>query len=145
MTNRLPAHGKGIHIFCFFAVVSLLLLSCGCTQTPAGSPAAPATQATPAPQTAGTSVITVTQPDSSHIQIAYPGSVETDKLVELEITITDSNGRVTTQSMGSRLATTPVRYGSSQTITGSFDGKDRVFVTGYFSDGSQKPIIDTTI
>ena len=142
MTNRLPAHGKGIYIFCFFAVVSLLLLSCGCTQTPAGSPAAPATQAT---QTTGSSIVTVTQPDSSHIQIAYPGSVQTDKLVELEITVTDSNGRVTTQSMGSRLATTPIRYGSSHTITGSFDGKDRVFVTGYFSDGSQKPIIDTTL
>ena len=139
MTNRLPAHGKGIHIFCFIAVVFLLILSCGCTQSPAGSPPAQATQA------ASTSVVTVTQPDSSHIQIAYPGSVETDKLVELEITVTDSNGRVTTQSMGSRLATTPIRYGSSHTFTGSFDGKDRVFVTGYFSDGSQKPIIDTTL
>ena len=47
--------------------------------------------------------------------------------------------------MGSRLATTPIQYGSSRTFTGSFDGKDRVFVTGYFSDGSQKPMIDTTI
>jgi hypothetical protein len=47
--------------------------------------------------------------------------------------------------MGSRLATTPVQFGSSHEITGSFDGKDRVFITGYFSDGSQKPIIDTII
>ena len=140
MTNGLPSHGKGIQILCIFAVVSLLLLSCGCTQAPASSPTTPAAK-TQAPET---SVVTITQPDSSHITIAYPGSVQTDKLVELEITITDSNGRVTTQSMGSRLATTPVRYGSSQTITGSFDGKDRVFVTGYFSDGSQKQIIDST-
>ena len=136
MKNGLLPHGKGIQILCFFAVVSLLLLSCGCTQQPAGS------QSTPA---AGTPAVTVTQPDASHIVITYPGSPQTDKLVELEISITDSNGRVKTESMGSRLATTPVRYGGTHTITGSFEGKDRVFITGYFSDGSQKPIIDTTI
>ena len=127
---------KGLHALCIPAVLTLLFLSCGCTQQPAAS------QATPA---AGTPVLTVTQPDSSHILITYPGSLQTDKLVELEISITDSNGRVTTKSMGSRLATTPIQYGSSYTISGSFDGKDRVYVTGYFSDGSQKPIIDTTI
>jgi hypothetical protein len=143
MVKRLLAP-RGYQLLCFFAVVSILLLSCGCTQQPTGSQTTPAAvlQAAPA---AGTPAVTVTQPDSSHIIITYPGTLQTEKLVELEISITDSNGRVKTESMGSRLATTPVQYGSSHSITGSFDGKDRVFVAGYFSDGSQKPIIDTVI
>ena len=130
--------GKGCQTLCFLAVLSLLFLSCGCTQQPqpAGSQTAPDAEA-PA--------ITVSQPDTSHIIITYPGRLDMDKLVELEISITDSKGRVKTESMGSRLATTPVQFGSSHEITGSFDGKDRVFITGYFSDGSQKPIIDTII
>jgi hypothetical protein len=135
MKNGLSMHGKGMQVFCFFAVVSLLVLSCGCTQAPVGSTA----------QVDETPAVTVTQPDSSHIVLTYPGSTRTDKLVELQISITDSTGRVTTQSMGSRQATTPIPYGSSHPITGSFDGKDRVLVTGYFSDGSQKTMIDTTL
>ena len=131
MMNGLFIHRKEIQVLCFFAVLSLLLVSCGCMQMPAGS------QTTPA--------VTVTKPDSLHILITYPGSPQTDKLVELEISVTDSNGRVTTKSMGSRLGTTPIQYGSSYSISGSFDGKDQVFVTGYFSDGSRKTIIDTTI
>lgn len=138
MTPSTLIHGNGIQHLCVFAVVSLLLISCGCTQAPAGS----AESAAPA---AETPVITVTQPDSSHIVITYPGSTRTDKLTELEVSITDSNGKVITQAMGSRQATTPIPYGSSRSFTGSFDGKDRVFVTGYFSDGSQKTMTDTTI
>ena len=130
MTDRLPDQGKKIQILCFLAVL-LLLLACGCTQPSAGSPPAP--------------VVTISQPDTSHIVVTYPGSPQTDKLVELEITITDSSGKVKTESWGSRLATTPIQYGNSRTITGSFDGKDHVFITGYFSDGSQKQLIDTTI
>jgi hypothetical protein len=137
MKNGLFTHGKGMQLLCFFAVVSLLLLSCGCTQQSSGSPAA-------APP-AETAIVTVTQPDSAHILITYPGSPRTDTLVELEISVTDSTGKVTTQSMGSRMATTPIRYGGTQSISGSFNGKDRVYITGYFSDGSQKPVIDTTI
>jgi hypothetical protein len=133
-----------MQLLCFFALLSLLFLSCGCTQQPAGLPAAHVAETTANPP-AVTTAITVTQPDSSHILIVYPGSLKTEKLVEMEISVTDSNGRVKTESMGSRLATTPVPYGSSHTFTGSFDGKDRVYVTGYFSDGSQQPIIDITI
>jgi len=123
---------KGFPALCILAVLTLLFLSCGCTLQPAGSAGTPA-------------AVTVTQPDLSHILITYPGSLQTEKLVELEISITDSNGGVTTGSMGSRLATTPIQYGSSYKVTGSFDGKDRVYVTGYFSNGSQKTIIDTNI
>ena len=127
--NRLP-------MLCICAMLTLLFLSCGCTQMPVSPISAPAAE---------TAVVTVTQPDSSHILITYPGSPRTDKLVELEISVTDSTGRVTTQSMGSRMATTTVRYGGTLSISGSFSGKDRVYITGYFLDGSQKPILDTTI
>ncbi|MEI7856909.1 MAG: hypothetical protein WCH85_05320 [Methanomicrobiales archaeon] len=138
MTTSTLFHGNGIQLLCVFAVVSLLLFSCGCTQAPTGSAGSTA-------QADETPVVIVEQPDASHIQITYHGSLQTDKLVELEVSITDSNGKVITQAMGSRLATTPIPYGSSRTFTGSFDGKDRVFVTGYFSDGSQKPMTDTII
>ncbi|PKL68280.1 MAG: hypothetical protein CVV30_10165 [Methanomicrobiales archaeon HGW-Methanomicrobiales-1] len=131
MKNGIFKHRNGMQALCFFAVLSLLLVSCGCTQLPAGSPATP--------------VVTVTQPDTTHILITYPGSPQTDKLVEMEISVTDSKGQVKTESMGSRLATTPIQYGGSHTFTGNFDGNDRVFITGYFSDGSQKTIIDTTL
>ncbi|MEI8331512.1 MAG: hypothetical protein WCF90_07685 [Methanomicrobiales archaeon] len=151
MINQLPIHQGRAPYLCFLIVLSLLLLACGCTQAPAartgttglagsaGSAGSTATLADEAP------VVIVDQPDASHIQITYHGSLNTDKLIELEVSITDSNGKVTTQSMGSLMATTPIPYGSSRTITGSFDGKDQVFVTGYFSDGSQKPMIDTKI
>lgn len=131
MKNGIFSSGKGIQALCFFAALSLMLVSCGCTQLPAGSQAAP--------------VVTVTQPDSSHILITYPGSQQTDKLVEMEISVTDSKGQTTTKSIGSKQATTPIQYGSSYTFTGSFDGKDRVFITGYLSDGSRMTVIDTTI
>lgn len=146
----ITSRGGGPYL-CVCIVLSLLLLACGCTQAPAntpvtaGSAASTATSAMPATPADEAPVVIVDQPDASHIQITYQGSLRTDKLVELEVSITGSNGKVTTQSMGSRLATTPIPYGSSRTITGSFDGKDRVFVTGYFSDGSQKPMIDTTV
>ena len=139
MKNQLLTSRDRGPSLCVCSVLSLLLLACGCIQAPAGTAASTATPADEAP------VVIVDQPDASHIQITYHGSLETDKLAELEVFITNSNGKVTVQSMGSRMATTPIPYGSSRTITGSFDGKDRVFVTGYFSEGSQKPMIDTKI
>ena len=145
MKNQLlTSRGRGPYL-CVCIVLSLLLLTCGCTQAPAGTTSSAGSAASTATPADETPVVIVDQPDASHIQITYHGSLKTDKLVELEVSITDSNGKVTTQSMGSRMATTPIPYGSSRTITGSFDGKDRVFVTGYFSDGSQKPMIDTKV
>lgn len=153
MKNQLlTSRGRGPYL-CLCIVLSVLLLACGCTQVPAGTTGSPGSAnsagsavstATPA-ATDEAPVVIVDQPDASHIHITYHGSLKTDKLVELEVSITDSNGKVTTQSMGSRMATTPIPYGSSRTITGSFDGKDRVFVTGYFSDGSQQPMVDTKV
>jgi hypothetical protein len=115
-----------------FLLVVLAVMFTGCTQL---SPQQPAQQAP----------VTAVQPDDNHITIGFHGGPGMDNLVELEIAITDSSGKSQTQSRGSRLATTPIRTDSTMTFTGSFAGKDQVFVTGYFSDGSRRTVLDTTV
>jgi hypothetical protein len=110
----------------------LAMMTAGCTQL---SPTQPAQQAP----------VTAVQPDDNHITIGFHGGPGMDSLVELEITITDSSGKTSTQSRGSRLATTPIKTDSTMTFTGSFAGKDHVTVTGYFSDGSHRTVLDTTL
>jgi hypothetical protein len=119
-------------IFFLLAVLLLGAASAGCTQLSPQQPAPPAP-------------ITAVQPDNDHITIAFHGGAGMDSLLELEITITDSAGKSQTQSRGSRLATTPIRTDFTTTFTGAFSGKDHVFVTGYFSDGSRRTVLDTTV
>jgi hypothetical protein len=133
MTCLFPVQRKAAIVICQLALVAMLLLVSGCTQ-----PTSQQRMKSPAP-------VTVTQPDTGHITIVYPGSTETGTLIELEATVTDSTGDAQTKSMGSRLATTPLRFGATVTFNGNFKGNDRVFVTGYFMDGSQKLILETTI
>lgn len=133
MTNPFPSYRKGTIAICLLALLALMLLASGCTQ-----PAPQQQTKTPAP-------VTVTQKDSSHIIIAYPGSQDMITLLELEVTVTDSAGKTQTKSIGSRLATTPLKFGATLELTGSFSGNDHVLVTGYFMDGSQKVVLDTTI
>ncbi len=116
---------------CLLAFLGLMLLASGCTQQPL-------LQQAPAP-------VTVAQNDDSHITISYHGSNATASLLELEASVTDSNGKSQTQSVGDRLSTTPLRWTASISFTGSFKGNDKVLVTGYFMDGSQKLMLDTTI
>jgi hypothetical protein len=73
------------------------------------------------------------------------GGPGTDTLVELEVTVTDSNGKSMTRSLGSRLGTTPVQVNGSATFTGSYSGKAHVVATGYFSDGTHKVMLDTNL
>jgi hypothetical protein len=89
--------------------------------------------------------VSATQPDASHIVITYKGGDNMMKILELETTVTDSTGKSQTRSIGSRLATTPITISGTNTITGPFDGKDQVMVTGYFTDGSHRVLLDTTI
>ena len=112
-------------------VTALLLISCicGCTQQ--------------ADQTS--TAITVTKPDDAHIMVSFVGGPGMDKLLEMEITVTDSQGKNRTQSIGSRLATIPVHVPSSHTFTGQYAGKNHVFITGYFSDSTPKVIFDKDI
>jgi len=129
MNTQFPL-SRAVTILSLLAVLAVLFT--GCTQL---SPQQPAQQAP----------VTAVQPDDSHITIGFHGGPGMDNLVELEITITDSSGKSLTQSRGSRLATTPIRTDSTMTFTGSFAGKDHVIVTGYFSDGSQRTVLDTTV
>lgn len=110
----------------------LLLLSGGCTRP------APQLQRTPA-------AVSVTQIDDSHITIAYAGRPETTTLLELEVTVTDSAGKAQTKSIGDKYSTTPLKFGATLPLTGSFGGNDHVVVTGYFMDGSKQIMLDMTI
>ena len=89
--------------------------------------------------------VTATQPDATHIVITYQGGPNMEKIMELETMVTDSHGASKTQSIGSRLATTPITIQGTNTMTGAFEGQDHVVVTGYFADGSRKVLLDTTI
>jgi hypothetical protein len=132
MTDPFPLNRRGTIAICLLAFLGLMILAGGCTQ-----PAPQQQQKAPAP-------VTATRTDSSHITITYPGSTDTGTLLELEVTVTDSAGKTQTQSLGDRYSTTPLRFGTTRTFSGTFNGNDRVLVTGYFMDGSQKPVLDTT-
>jgi hypothetical protein len=110
-----------------------MVLACGCTQQ----------QSSPAQAKAAG--VTVTRPDDSHISVAFVGAPGMDNLLELEMTVTDSNGKSVTMSKGSRLATTPIQIHATQTFTGSFSGKNHVFITGYFGNGTHSVVVDQDI
>ncbi len=131
MTTLFPVCRRGTIVTCLLALLALMLVASGCTQ-PASQQKAPA-------------AVIVTQPDNSHITIAYPGSTETSTLLELEATVTDSTGKTQTRSIGDRHSTTPLRFGATLPLTGTFNGNDHVLLTGYFLDGSHKLVLDTTI
>jgi hypothetical protein len=133
MTSPFPVYRKGTITICLLALLTLMLVFSGCTQ-----PASQQQQKAPA-------AVSVTQTDNSHIMIAYPGSTETSTLLELEVTVTDSAGKTQTQSIGDRHSTTPLKFGATLPLTGTFNGNDHVLLTGYFLDGSHKLVLDTTI
>ena len=112
------------------ALVMLLAIACGCTQQ---SPNPEVTQ----------SGIKVTQPDDSHITVAFVGGQ--DDLLEMEVTVTDSQGKIFTMSKGSRLGTTPLPIRSTISFTGPYGGRDHVLVTGYFVNQTTMTLVDTGI
>jgi hypothetical protein len=140
MTSPFPLYRKGTTAICLLVLIALMLLASGCTrQVPQQqAPASQQQTKTPAP-------VTVTRTDSSHLTIAYPGSSDTGTLLELEATVTDSAGKTQTRSAGDHLSTTPLKFGATIPLTGTFNGNTHVLVTGYFLDGSQKSLLDTTI
>lgn len=131
-------------VFLLLAVALIAAaVSCGCTQ-----PAAGPTAAQPTAQPAGEAVfkeVTASQPDASSIVITYEGGPNMERIVELEITVTDSSGRSQTKSAGSRLATTPIPIKGTYTLTGDFSGPDHVIVMAHMSDGSRTLVLDQTI
>jgi hypothetical protein len=140
MTSPFPFSRKGTVALCLLALIALMLIASGCTQQVPlqQAPASQQTQSTPAP-------VTVTRTDSSHLTIAYPGSSDTVTLTELEATVTDSTGKTQTRSAGDHLSTSPLKFGATIPLSGTFNGHTRVIVTGYFLDGSHKPMLDTTL
>lgn len=133
MTSLSVMYWRSTIAICLLTLITLMLIAGGCTQ-----PASQQQQNAPAS-------VTVTQTDNSHIMIAYPGSTDTSTLLELEATVTDSTGKSQTQSIGDRHSTTPLKFGATLPLTGTFNGNDQVLVTGYFLDGSHKIILDTTL
>ena len=131
MTSLFPVYRKGTIAVCLLALLALMLVASGCTQ--------------PSQQQKAPAPVTATQTDNSHIMIAYTGSTDMGTLLELEATVTNSAGKTQTQSVGDHLSTTPLKFGATIPLTGTFDGNDHVLVTGYFLDGSQKLVLDTTI
>jgi PBP1b-binding outer membrane lipoprotein LpoB len=134
MQSRRPAPQRTIPLIILSAAIAALVLLSGCTQ--AGTQSAEQKQFME---------VTATQPDDTHMVITYQGGPNMEKIIELETMITDSAGRSVTKSVGSRLATTPITIKGTNTIEGAFAGKDHVVVTGYFSDGSRKVLLDTTV
>jgi outer membrane receptor protein involved in Fe transport len=133
MTSQFPQYRRGTPAACLLVFLVLMLVASGCTQ-----PASQQQQKIPAP-------VTATRTDSTHLLITYPGSTETRDLLELEITVTDSSGKAQTRSIGDHQSTTPLRFGATQTFTGSYGGNDHVLITGYFLDGSHRTVLDTTL
>lgn len=127
---------------CLMILLALGLVAAGCTQ-----PVLPQVSQTPVPgqQQNVPAPVTVTRTDTGHITVAYPGTPETITLLELEVTVTDSRGETQTKSVGSRLSNTPLRYGATLPFTGTFTGNNHVVVTGYFTNGSPRTMLDTTV
>ena len=133
MTCLSLMYRNGTIATCLLVLLALILMAGGCTQ-----PASEQQQKVPAP-------VIVSQSDNSHMKITYPGSTDTSTLLELEATVTESAGKSQTQSIGDRHSTTPLKFGATLPLTGTFDGNDHILVTGYFLDGSHKLLLDTTI
>lgn len=126
--SRLP-YATGLILSAF---VILLAISGGCTQQASG---------TAEPR----SGIKVTQPDDTHIIVAFVGAPGMEDLREMEVAVTDSQGKNLTLSKGSRLGETPLPLKSTISFTGPYSGKDRVVVTGYFPNQSSIALVDTSI
>lgn len=131
MTDLFPVPDKGSAALCILALLALAIVAAGCT--------------TPSPQQNTPAAVTAVQTSSSRIHIAYPGSPSTAELLELEATVTDSAGKTQTKSIGDRFSTTPLRFGATLDLDGSFAANDRLLVTGYFMDGSQQHLLETTL
>jgi hypothetical protein len=127
--SRLP-HATGSLLLS--VLVILLAISGGCTQQ---SPGTAETQ----------SGIKVTQPDDSHIIVAFIGAPGMEELREMEVAVTDSKGKNLTLSKGSRLSETPLPLKSTISFSGPYSGKDHVVVTGYFPNQSGMALVDMSI
>ena len=131
MTNPFLTCRRNTAVIWILVLLALMLLANGCTQT--------------AQQQKAPAAVTATQKDNSRILITYSGSTDMTTLLELEVTVSDSAGKIQTKSVGDRFSTTPLKYGATLPLTGTFSGDDHVLVTGFFMDSSKKVVLDTII
>ena len=152
LINQSSHDRRGLIAVCVFCCIFFLMCA-GCTE-PAdpqipSSPATIVTTQAPDPvavTTTGRAVSAIAEkPDATQIVITFQGGTDSDQMMELASTVTDSKGTVRMQSMGSRLGTTPVQRGGSITIYGPFSEKAHVVSVGYFSDGTYEEILNTWI
>lgn len=128
-------------------ILIFLLLTAGCTQL-----AAQPVVTIPPSEVPTRTLVSITpisakaeRIDSTTILITYEGGPDADQLIELETTVINSKGSVKIQSMGSRLDTTPVQRGGTDSIHGPFSEKVHVTITGYFFNGTHQDVLDTWI
>ena len=130
-----------------FIILICSLLAAGCAQPsvqPVGTPQTPEA-ATNIPAPGESIVATALRIDSTKILITYAGGPDAGQLIELETTVIDSRGSVKTQSMNSRLDTTPVQRGGTDIFQGPYTEKVHVLIIGYFTNGTHRDILDIWI
>ena len=88
---------------------------------------------------------TVQQPDERTIILTYQGGSGAGELQNIAVTVTDSNGRAQTKTIGTGGLSGPPVPGDQLTFNGDYFSKDHVVVTGYFSDGSDSVILDNYV
>jgi len=128
---------------CLAILLALLVLATGCTQPGPVSVPSPFPAATT--QTPAATQISVTKPDASHILVTYQGGTDLERLIEIDATVTDSQGKSSTQHIGSKTATTPVTIGGTIKFEGSYSGSNHVIITGYYVDGSSQVLQNTNV
>ena len=133
---------------CLAAVVVIAILTMGCIQQPAPVPVPETTvliTQTPTPEPTPPPVVQVSKIDNAHILVTYLAGKDREMLMELDATVIDSRGKSSTQHLGDKLGTSPVTIGSAITFTGSYTGTSSVSVSGYYSDGSTRNILNTEV
>jgi hypothetical protein len=88
---------------------------------------------------------TVQQPDANTMIITYQGGQDADKLRQLIAMTTDSKGSSQTKTVSSPDPSTPLKVGTTITMTGAFSGKDHVVVPAGFADGTWQVILDNYV
>lgn len=147
MTSRMVPSRHIATIICLGTVLALLVLAGGCTQQQAPAPVVETTiTVTDTPTVAPTppDIIRVSKTDDSHILVTYIGGASVP-LTEIDATVTDDRGRTSTQHLGDKLGTSSITIGSEIPFTGSYTGRNSVSVSGFFSDGSSRNILETEV
>jgi len=143
-----PVFKTAAPILCLGVFLLFAAVFAGCSQSAPVTPAPntePITTTLPPLPTATPSQVSVTKPDDSHIVVTFLGGPDMNSIRAVQATVTNAKGRSDTKHIGDSLGTTSVSPGSTLTFDGAFSGSTQVSVSGFYSDGSQKILYQTTI